>query len=558
MDDSYKSGMDPKKLRDLADNLFTKRLPLLSVWQELAEHFHPLRADFTVKRTLSDDFAGSMMTSYPALCQRDLQDAVGTMLRNGNKPWFHMVAGEAAREDHEGKQWLEWATGVQRRAMYDKSSQFSRATKVGDGDFSAFGQTTIQVRVDMREVRLLYKCHHLRDVVWMEDESGEVCAIFRRWKPDMRTLCRLFDRGTGSSTSVHQKIKSKVSKTPFDEVECYHMMVKADLYDGDAKGMPWRSIYYDCANQHVMENVAQRNKEYVVARWLTLGSQYAHSPATTLALPEARLLQAMTYTLLEAGEKATNPPMIATEQVVRSDMALYAGGTTWIDKDYDERLGEAIRPMALDMRGMPLSLDMQRDSRALISQLFYLNKIKPFLPTQDKEMTAFQAGQIVAQYIREALPLFEPMEAAYNGELCEETFNALLYPPGSAGLGAFGSPADMPRSLQGSDIRFRFASPLHDAVEQEKGDKFLQAHSLIAQAAALDKSAYAVVDTKTALRDALSGIGIPTKWTRSVEAVKQMESDQAAKQQTAELLATMGAGADVAKTLGEAQHMAAA
>jgi hypothetical protein len=45
----------------------------------------------------------------------------------------------------------------------------------------------------------------------------------------------------------------------------------------------------------------------------------------------------MTLTLLEAGEKFTNPPMIAVQEAIRSDVAIYAGGITWVDKDYDER-----------------------------------------------------------------------------------------------------------------------------------------------------------------------------------------------------------------------------
>jgi hypothetical protein len=85
-----------------------------------------------------------------------------------------------------------------------------------------------------------------------------------------------------------------------------------------------------------MEEVSQWNREYSIERWQTVsGSQYAYSPATIVALPDARLLQAMTYTLLHAGEKIVDPPLIATEDVVRSDVALYAGGITWIDRDYE-------------------------------------------------------------------------------------------------------------------------------------------------------------------------------------------------------------------------------
>jgi hypothetical protein len=65
----------------------------------------------------------------------------------------------------------------------------------------------------------------------------------------------------------------------------------------------------------------------------------------------------MTYTLLEAGEKVTNPPLVVTQDVVRSDVAMYAGGLVWVDRDYDERLGDAVRPLNIDARGIPVVID---------------------------------------------------------------------------------------------------------------------------------------------------------------------------------------------------------
>jgi hypothetical protein len=136
--------------------------------------------------------------------------------------------------------------------------------------------------------------------------------------------------------------------------------------------------------------------------------------------PRRALIQAITATLLEAGEKFTNPPMIAVQEAIRSDVAIYAGGITWVDKDYDERLGEVLRPLTQDKSGMPIGREMQNDTRAMIAEAFYLNKLSMSNPKRGKaEMTAFEVGQMVQEYIRNALPIFEPMEMEYNGAICE-------------------------------------------------------------------------------------------------------------------------------------------
>ena len=64
-----------------------------------------------------------------------------------------------------------------------------------------------------------------------------------------------------------------------------------------------------------------------------------------------------------------NPPLVATEQVVRSDMALFAGGVTWVDKDYDERLGAALRPIEIkgDMR---TGFQLRQDVREMLAKAF--------------------------------------------------------------------------------------------------------------------------------------------------------------------------------------------
>jgi hypothetical protein len=254
------------------------------------------------------------------------------------------------------------------------------------------------------------------------------------------------------------------------------------------------------------------------------------------------MLQAMAYTILEAGEKATNPPMVATEDVIRSDVAIYAGGITWADKDYDERLGDALRPLTQDLRGLPFGQDMIMDSRMLLAQAFFLNKLA--LPVRDAEMTAYEVGQRVQEYIRGALPIFEPMETECNGEQCQKTFDTLFR------LGVFGSPRDIPPQLYNEGIDFEYESPLHDAIEEQKGQKFLESKALIAEALDLDRGAAFVMDARTALRDALTSVGVSPSWLHSEDDVEAMVANEARAEQERANMEQMLQGSEVAKNIG--------
>lgn len=524
-----------KELLAYGDKLFGKREDLCSLWQELADHFYPERANFTHRRSLGEDFASNLMTSYPLMARRELGNTFSTMLRADE--WFKLgVSGEA---DHEGKAWLEWATGLQRRAMYDRRAQFVRATKEADHDFASFGQAVISIEIQPDRTTLLYRCWHLRDVAWAEGLDGAVETVHRKWTTATASeLVNLF------GDKVHAKVREKAAKEPYCEIRCRHIVTPASKYQGEVKYMtPLVSIYVDEENGHVMQERGVRVNPYVIPRWQTVsGSQYSYSPATVCALPDARLIQAMTLTLLNAGEKASDPPMVAVQEALRSDINVRAGGVTWVDAAYDERLGEVLRPISQDRSALPFNMEMVQDMRDMIRKAFYLDKLD--LPQRGPEMTAYEVAQRVQQYVRDALPLFEPVESDYNGGLCDRTFDVLM------GEGAFGPPESLPRSLGGRDVEFTFTSPLRDAIDKQKADIFMQAGSILQTAGAIDPSIVGLIDTEVSVRDVLEGMGVPTNWTRSAEALAAQRERDAAAAQEQQMIALAQQGSEVAKNLG--------
>lgn len=532
-----------RDLRDYGDRLFGARGGLHSLWQEIAENFYPERADFTGTRTPGADFAGNLVTSYPLLCRRDLGNAFSAMLRPRDREWFSIATGDDRKLDNLGRRWLEWAAMKQRKAMYDRRSLFVRATKEGDHDFAGFGQCVLSAELGRDQDHLLYRCWHLRDVAWIEGADGKLCEVHRNWRPTARDLDYFF-RG-----KVSAEVKRALEKEPNKEFAVRHVVIDAGRYDappGKQWKTPYVSVYFELDGGFVNEEIGVHNPIYVVPRWQTVsGSQYAYSPATVAALPDARLIQAMTLVLLEAGEKAVNPPLIAASDVVRSDVQVFAGGITWVDAEYDERLGEVLRPMTIDGKGIPLGMEMREDIKSALTDAFYLNKIG-LPPADGKEMTAYEAGQRVQEYIRNALPLFEPMELEYNGALCDITFNLMQR------AGAFGGPQDLPPSLSGASIEFKFESPLHRAIEKQKGQGFVEAKALLAEAVALDPASARMVDVRTALRDALDGIGTPAAWLRGEEQMAELDEQAARQQRARELLDVMTQGGAAAEQIGKA------
>jgi hypothetical protein len=538
-----------KALQARVEKLFS-RGELTGLWQQIADNFYPERGDFVVNTKANQtDYVDHLSTSYPLIVRRDLGDSIGGMLRPRGQQWFETKTNkDDSQLDSAGRIFLEAATKAQYRAMYDRIASFTKATKQGDHDYAAFGQAVLSLELNLAESSLLYRNWHLRDVVWWENAIGQICGVARKWKTCPADAVRYF-RG-----NVHAEVSKKMTdnqgKGAYEtSLEFIHIVIRGDEYeytpqvDGQGFLRPYMSIWIDPKNKFVMEESPKLTSYYIIPRWQTVsGSQYATSPAVVAGLPDARLIQAMTYTLLRAGEKAVDPPMMAVQEAVQSDIPMYPGGVTWVDSDYEGKLSEAMQPIINDYRALPTALGMHQEQMRMIETAFYINRLS--MPPVTHEMTAEEARYRVQQYIRQALPLFEPIEHEYNAPICENTFQLLL------SVNAFGPKNSIPESLAGQDIEFKFESPLIEARDQELARTFVDSKALIAEAADIYPAAAKMMNAETALRDALRGRGAPATWIKGAE--EMVEANKAAEEEQTQLRAAqvIAAGGQAAQAAG--------
>jgi hypothetical protein len=533
--------------------LFAKRQPLLTLWQCIADQFYVERADFTASPSLGDDLAAHLNDSYPLIIRRELGDFLST-LRRKDQDWFEATIEREDRLDDSGRKWLEYASKVQRRAMYDRRAQFTRSMKEADHDYVSFGQAALTIEPNYQTNTLLYQCWHLRDVVWSFTADGRTSQVHRKWLPTAYQLEEQFKDKPGAT--LHQNVLNLLSSSKgMTEVECRHIVVSVDSYKPEKriKGQTHCELYVDVQNMHVMYEAPLKNAKYVIPRWKTIsGSQYAHSPAVTVGLPDARLIQAMSLTLLEAGEMAIRPPLAAKDDAITS-LKWFSGGVTSIDAAYDGRLEDAIRPIVTTDKGaLPFGLELLQAKQQMLAQAFYMNKIN--LPQFTHEMTAFEFSQRLQEYIRNVMPLFEPIDSDYHAQVCDMTFQVLME------VNAFGPPEEFPDSVQGDETVFRFDNPLSEALERQKGQMFLEAKGMVQQAMEMDPATGAMIDFRVALREALAGKRIPAKWTRDEEAVEahaqELSAAQKAQQQIAMAQQAGQAGQDLGKAGQELEAVA--
>ena len=545
------------------DLLFSTRRVLNSLWQATAEQFYPEHADFTYTRSAGMEFASHLMTGAPAMANRDLANAIAAMSRPPGQIWFHpRTTSEAINKDSTARRWLDYAGNIMRQIMYAPMSGFNRASMETDRSFACIGNGCLRIRPNHDFTGLSFRSRHMRDCAWAEDIDGFVNEIHVKDTTTNRNLFARFPK------TVSSRVKDHAESDPHGKVNIRYIILPSDEYDSpDAnkemgpKGVKKRvghrlrfvSVILDTDNDTVLEEIGQHDLGYVTPRWVTVpGFGYGYSPATVINIADARMLQQITLTLLEAGQKAVDPPMQAVgTDIIAGGVNLFAGGITWIDSDYDERSGPALKPVLATNPNLGWGVDRENRIKDLIHAGHFLNQIK--LPDTTHARTAYEVQKLWEEYIRATTPLFEPIGAEYNSPMCDRIFDMLLR------FNAFGPKANIPRILLGQDVRFEFESPLTLAASKANAQAFTSVGQITQLAVSMDPTVIHDLDLDTAYRDALDGAGAPATWIvprRQADQEKAKARQQLAQQQAlAQAGAIAHSGAELAGKIGNAATM---
>lgn len=365
----------------------------------------------------------------------------------------------------------------------------------------------------------MFELSHPRDNAWSCNRYNEVDVNHRKFKMTLRNVARRW--GEKALTGAQQKT---LEKNPYEEIEIRHVCMPAEDYEPYSSkkklgGKPYVSVYINPVGAITCHESGYWEFPYLHRRWrVPTDSVYGYSPASMLGLVDARVLQSQARVILDAGELAVAPPLLAKRDAVLGGVNNYAGAVTWLDMEYDERFGEAIR--ALDNGGdVRLGLEMKIDTRNVLQAAWYLNKLN--LPS-DKEMTAYEASERIAEYIRSAGPIFEPFEAD-NARMLDALFSMCLR------LGYFGPIEAIPPEIRGGEIKWEFDTPVSQAYARMKVAKARETMEAFGMAVQADPNVRHDLDVRRMFRDTAVNIGGENDWLIEEEKAAEALAAEAAK-----------------------------
>lgn len=520
------------------ESLAAERSNFQAQWQEIAELIRPMRADFTTNKTPGQKRLQKIFDGTPGLAAEQLGAGLWGTLTNSANEWFSLKAeNDEANEDYGVKKWLDLVTRRMRGAFLSGGGRFYGKVINLYWDLICFGTAVFFVEEIPARGMLNFSTRHLRECYLAQNAYGEVDTIFRRFKMSARQAAQLWPDRIG------EKIKKALEKKP-DEIFSFLHAVFPD--PGRKNGMEFASYYVSIDEKLILSEGGYFEMPYMVVRWDTeAGSVYGESRAM-LALPDVKMLNAMSKTTIVAAQKAVDPPILAADEMAVRGLRTSPGGIIYGGLDDSGR--RRYEPLQTGAQ-INLGLELEEQRRSAVREAFFHSLM---LMIQSPNMTATEFLGRQEEKLRLMGPHLGRIQTEFLDPLITRVFKLM------SRAGAFGGSEDLPEALQQKPgLRVEYVSPLARAQKSSEANAAMQTINAILPVANAKPEVLDNLDPDAFARVVAEGFGTASKILldpKRVEAIRaQRQQQQAAQEQAA--LAQPAAGA--LKDLAQAQALAA-
>lgn len=495
----------------------------MTLWQELAEIFLPNRADFIAERAPGEERDDGLWDNGPQLAARGLISAIATFLRPAGKTWPKARAKNRDVEQLESvRNWLYAVTQITYDAIYDVRVNTDKVLSEVDADLVVFGTGIAHVAWNKSERHLVIKSKSLAHTALMTGKDGTPNASYAFSKPTLRQLVDEFgeDKLTKAMAEEYNQPKPNLEKT----YEIVHAILpNADWKALGGKGrFPVASMWISVGCKELIDEKGFYDFPDIIPQWDTLTKEvYARSPAM-VALPDARVVQAMSKTFLEAGEMSLRPPTYSFADMIQGELQMFPGGHTTVDMSGFQGTGDPIK--AIQIGAFPEKIfEVYQQKNDNVAAAFFRDILE--LPSaRDGEMTATEINARLDQFLRQAAPIFVRVGNSYNGQLCNRVFNILMRE------GMYPEP---PEEMFDQEVEFEYESPIKEAREKAEAMKVLEGINMmlpLAEAQAKLSGGPAAVLDNLDFDAAIRFIGVKADLPQAIfTPIEKMMEDRAAR-----------------------------
>ncbi|NDI23481.1 MAG: phage head-tail adapter protein, partial [Betaproteobacteria bacterium] len=181
-------------------------------------------------------------------------------------------------------------------------------------------------------------------------------------------------------------IAEKFPEQKFEFIHCVSPRDDVAYGRKDYRGMPYQSVYISMMDRKVVSEGGYRTMPYAVGRYVTGPKEiYGRSPAMTV-LPDIKMLNEMSKTVMRAAHKIVDPPLLLQEDGALSAFDLRPGALNY--GGVNDQGQQLVHPLQTGAR-VDIGLDMMEQRRKMINDAFLVTLFQILVDAP--QMTATEA-----------------------------------------------------------------------------------------------------------------------------------------------------------------------
>jgi hypothetical protein len=293
---------------------------------------------------------------------------------------------------------------------------------------------------------------------------------------------------------------------------------------------PWSSVYVECDARHVVSEGGFDSNPYLTPRWSRAPQEtYGRSPAMNM-LPTIKVVNAMTRTVLMAGELAVAPPITVPANGMEGPVRIAPRSINYM------RAGTRERPEPMMTGSNPgIGMEMIAHEEKKIQQAFFYDAFKlPELDrmTAEEVITRRQQGLIVAS------PMISRLYEEWLTPVVAATFQWMKKSRRFL---------DPPAIIAGRRLSPHYVSPMSISQRASESQNFMQAMQTASPLLTANPDAFQNIDSDAALREIFAMFNSNPRFLRRANDVKAIRQSQAQQQAIANQVAMVQGGAKAAR-----------
>lgn len=540
-------GPDDQAIEIIKRNeyLKNKRDPWMSTWQQLANYVQPRKNQITFKTSMPaidqsiDLFDTTAISSNMVLGAGQLQ-----YVTPAAEPWCGLEIPEHLLNTPAGQStdlaiWYQVCGEIILREL--GRSNFYTEVHEFYLDRGGMGTSNLFCQEGKRQA-LNFSCQAIGTYCIAEDDEGYVDTVFREFKLSVRQAVQKW----GKESMGPKVLECYNDRARRDEEHTYIHAVfprsdsERDHLKIDGINKPVASVYVCIEDQCVVSNQGFDEMPYFTSRYLTWGEEvWGYCPSIDI-ISTIRQVNFIERQMDALAEISAFPRVLMPEHLEQS-ADLRAGGITVYDPQQQGKPEEWGTTGRYDIGQERVATKQDAIRKAYHVDLFEL------LAQQEKQMTAYETMQRVAEKLIQFSPTFGKLTTEFLSPLIQRLFGILYRggyfpaPPAEA----------FAQTVHGAGLiqpQIVFTSKIALAIKALQNHAFVEFMGIIGPLVNLNPDLLDNIDQDKAFVAIARNVGVPAAWMRGAKDIAQIRAQKA---QAAQAQAAAQAAAGAAKAAGD-------